>query len=371
MLHLDLPTLPEVRALATTRADACVSIYLPTTPLSQHAPANATELKNLTKVALDQLRTAKFDKRRLARLSELFTAIVEDEGFWRFQAHSLAILATPDSIRTFRLPNRLTATTQVSDRFHLKPLLRAVTFPNAAFVLALSEDAVRLVEVSSDLPARLIKVPGMPKSAAAAVGKATINERSPSGRIQGGEGQKLRLTQYARQVDTALRPVLAGRDTPLIVAATEPLSSLYSAINTYPGLCNEAIKGSPERTKAAELAQAARPILDRLYAGQINQIKSSFENLRSRGLATTDVSDAARAATRGAIRQILVDIDEVVPGTVDEATGAVTFAQKAGAGTYGVIDEIACRALLSGAEVLAVRKDDIPGRNHLAVILRY
>ena len=32
MLHVDIPTLPEIRALIAARADACVSIYVPTTP---------------------------------------------------------------------------------------------------------------------------------------------------------------------------------------------------------------------------------------------------------------------------------------------------------------------------------------------------
>jgi hypothetical protein len=36
-----------------------------------------------------------------------------------------------------------------------------------------------------------------------------------------------------------------------------------------------------------------------------------------------------------------------------------------------VTDEIARRAWLSGARVLAVRNDDIPGRGAVAAILRY
>jgi hypothetical protein len=67
----------------------------------------------------------------------------------------------------------------------------------------------------------------------------------------------------------------------------------------------------------------------------------------------------------------MFDIDEIIPGTVDETDGRVTFADGAGARTYGVVDEIAGRALLTGARVLAVRKADIPGRAHLAAILRY
>jgi len=66
-----------------------------------------------------------------------------------------------------------------------------------------------------------------------------------------------------------------------------------------------------------------------------------------------------------------VDIDAIVPGVVDEQTGAITFAEKADATNYGVVDEIASRALTSGARVLGVRKADLPGTGYLAAVLRY
>jgi hypothetical protein len=43
---------------------------------------------------------------------------------------------------------------QVSDRFHLNPLFRAITFSHSAFILVLSENAARLVEMNADLPLR-------------------------------------------------------------------------------------------------------------------------------------------------------------------------------------------------------------------------
>ena len=46
MLYVDIPTLPEFRALAARRADACVSLYLPTTPVSQETAASRIELKS-------------------------------------------------------------------------------------------------------------------------------------------------------------------------------------------------------------------------------------------------------------------------------------------------------------------------------------
>jgi len=40
MLYIDLPTRPEFLALRDKRADACVSIYVETTPLTQHVDAS-------------------------------------------------------------------------------------------------------------------------------------------------------------------------------------------------------------------------------------------------------------------------------------------------------------------------------------------
>jgi hypothetical protein len=124
MLHVDIPTLPEIRALIAMRSDACVSIYVRTTPQSQHMTARRIAFGNQTKAALEQLDTMGFDKRRLAALAAELAALGEDNAFWRLQAHSLAILATPDSMRTFRLATAITDTTEVSDRFHLKPCCR-------------------------------------------------------------------------------------------------------------------------------------------------------------------------------------------------------------------------------------------------------
>ncbi|MGU9981197.1 hypothetical protein ACJ4V0_14260 [Phreatobacter sp. HK31-P] len=371
MLYVDIPTRPDIRSLIEERADACVSLYLSTTPETQHVGASRIAFGNLVKQALEQLDAVDFDKRRRALLAEQFDDLIDDGSFWTFQAHSLAVLATPDSIRTFRLPNRLHDMAQVSDRFHLKPLLRAVTFPHRAFVLALAEKGPRLIEVSADLPAAEVNVKDMPKDAGSATGRASVNDRSPSGRIHGSEGQKVLLRQYARQIDAVLRPFLSGRDEPLILAATEPLLSTYRSVNTYPGLAGDAISASPVEKTPSQIAEAARPVIDGLNAARIAAFAELYESRAQQGRATSDLSQAARAATFGAIDTLLVDMDEVVPGTVDEADGTVHLSKDEGAKTYGVVDEIAGRALVAGATVLAVRRDDIPGGASLAAILRY
>lgn len=370
MLHVDIPTLPEIRTLHEVRADACVSIYVSTTPQTQDVKASRIAFGNLSRAALNQLEAADFDKRRRALLEAELVALGDDDSFWRLQAHSLAVLATPDSVRTFRLATAVAESAEVSDRFHLKPLLRAIAFPQNAFVLALSENAVRLVEVFADMPPVTVRVPDLPKSAADAAGRASINNLTQNTRLANAEGQTVLLRQYARQVDTALRSILSGRETPLVLAATEPLAPIFRAINNYPALADEGISTSPDRLSDGELATAARQVLDRLYAGEIDAAKALFQTRLGQRRATTDIGDAARAATQGAVELLLVDIDHAIPGSVDENTGAITYSP-AGAASYDVVDEIAGRAIVSGAKVLGVRRADIPEEAPLAAILRY
>ncbi|MEO8687673.1 MAG: hypothetical protein ABI611_05575 [Solirubrobacteraceae bacterium] len=300
----------------------------------------------------------------------MLAELVDDDAFWAGQARSLAVFASSAGLRTFRLPNRLAGEVEVADRFYLKPLLRAVTFPHAAFVLALSAGAVRLVEVTREGPPLTVDVPGLPSDAADMAGTVSIARRSPAGRLQGSEGQKVRLRQFARKVDHALRGVLTGLELPLLLAATDPLDAIYRSVSSYPHLLETTIRGNPDQSTNEELAVAARAVLDGVYAREVAAIRDRFALFSSDGRASADVATVARAATYGAVDTLLVDIDEKLPGRVDDESGAVTIGED-DATSYSVIDEIAGRVLLSGGRVLAVRKPDVPDGGPLAAILRY
>jgi hypothetical protein len=369
-LHTDIPTRFEVQRLLATREPHCVSAYLPTSPITQDAQADRIELKNLVAEASGQMEATTEDRRAVSGVRESLYALVDDDDFWREQARSLAVFASPGGVRTFRLPNRLHSIVEVGDRFYVKPLLRAITFPQAAFVLALAAGSVRLVEVTREGPPFAVDVPGLPSDAASAAGKASIADRSPVRRIQGSEGRKVRLRQFGRKVDRALRGVLTGLELPLILAATEPMESIYRSVSTYPHLVEPVIGGSAENASEQDLAAAARGVLDEVYASELSAIRDRFERRFEQDRASTDVAAVARAATQGAVDTVLVDIDVKVPGRLDEETGAVELAGDDTA-SYGVVDEIARRVLLSGGRVLAVRATDVPGGGPVAAIFRY
>ena len=369
VLHTDVPTRGQIGRLLEARDPYSVSIYVPTDPVSD-GNAERIAFGNLVSEGLGQVAEQQIPRTDLEELREALADLGDDEDFWATQARSLAVFATPGSLLTFRLANRLQPMVEVSDRFHVKPLLRAQTFPQLAFVLALAQGSCRLVEVEPDMPAETVRVPDLPKDIASASGKSSISDKAPIRRIQGREGQKVRMRSYARQVDQALRPLLTGLQVPLVLAATEPMATIYRSVNSYPYLADTTIAGNPETTPDAELAALARVVLDDIYAAELDGVRDRYAIRANAGRGTSDVAEIALAATFGLIDTLLADIDAAVPGTVDETTGAVNHAE-AGPDTYGVVDEIARRVWLADGRVMAVRAEDIPGGGPAAAILRY
>jgi Bacterial archaeo-eukaryotic release factor family 11 len=187
----------------------------------------------------------------------------------------------------------------------------------------------------------------------------------PSGSTQDTEKHKLLLRQFACKVDRALRPLLASSGVPLVLAAAEPLASIYHSVNSYPQLVDDTIEGSPEALTEGQLGERARTILDEVYRRQLADWRTLFEARANQGRATTNIAQAARAATIGGVASMLVDIDEVAPGRIEE-DGAVAFAEQANTSNYDLIDEIATRIITTAGRVTGVRKADISRQAALA-----
>jgi hypothetical protein len=391
MLHIDIPTLEEFKALAQVKGETCVSLYLHTSPLRENVRANRIAFRDIAREALSQLKEAGADKNKIAVFAEQFDHLAgldhddkdgdkirkrqrakpdEIEAFWHTQANGLAVLATASTMRTFRLPDAPKPLAEVADRLHLTPLIRAMTSPHDAFVLALAEESVRLIHVFANFPPERLQVPDLPRNADEATRRPSVHVRAPRGRLQNLEGEKVLLHQYARKVEQAVSDVVAGRNAPLVLAAAEPLASIFRSVNTYPRLVDEMIDGNPDQVSDGELEDAAIPILDRLYSRELKAAIALYDELKPRR-ATTDISYAAHAATAGAIDQLLVDLDAVVPGLVSDVDGSVTYSASDDAETYSVVDEVARRALFTGARVMGARSEELPDRAALAAILRY
>ena len=368
MLHVDLPTRAELIHLSDTRLDACVSIYLPTHLVTQHTDIDRLEFRSLTEQAVDQLRGMDLENEAVALIEEQLGDLREDYQFWRFQSESLAVLATAHELKTYRLPSQLRPAAEVSDRYHLRPMIRAISFPGVAFVLALAENSVRLIEIVPDGPAKDVAIPGMPASLAEVV--SCTDTREPSSPT-GGEGRKVVLRKYVRVIDAAMRPFLSGRDIPLILDCVEPLAPIYRSVNSYPHLVDEMIEDNVEHLSPREIGDRARVILRKLDDKRLAALRERYHDWVGIGRATSDLSHVARTATAGAVHTLVFDNDGAVYGTVDD-TGAVRIVTGPCGSSYDAVDEVIARTMRHGGDVVGVRCGDLPDANSpVAALLRY
>jgi hypothetical protein len=49
MLHIDIPTLEEFKALAQIKGEVCISVYLPVSPLVENIRANRIAFRDLAR----------------------------------------------------------------------------------------------------------------------------------------------------------------------------------------------------------------------------------------------------------------------------------------------------------------------------------
>src|SRR5262245_65653701 len=113
-LHSDIPSRRQVERLLQVRGEQLVSIYLPTTPITPEADAARIAFKNLAAEAVAELGADGAGAADCEAIEGALDDLHDDPDFWAEQAHSLAVFADPHGLRSFRLPNRLTAASQVA-----------------------------------------------------------------------------------------------------------------------------------------------------------------------------------------------------------------------------------------------------------------
>ncbi len=344
----DYLQLTEVRAL-------CFSIYLPTSRVTQDTPRDRITLKNLIDEATSQAG-AIADKRQVAAVGERLQDLLDDDDFWAHQANGLAVLATPERIASYRLAFDVEPIAEVSDRFHLKPMLAALA-PKSAYVLAISQKSVHCYEFTPAQQLEPVRVEGLPKDFSDATGRTLQRDGAPARRLEGDEGKKVLQRKFIRAVEQAMRPLLKYESQPLVLATTTEQQAMYSEVNTYPELQQQAYHGSVENMPLPDLAEQIKPIVDQLHAARLHAWGEDYRQSRDQSRSINDLQKIATASTFGQVSKLLVDADHFSYGTIDDK-GVVSLAAERSPETYDLIDEIAARVVAQGGDVLAVRADE-------------
>jgi len=374
-MSIDIPTHDDLVELSQQRNVASVSLYSSPgstdggPPIGRDTEAARLALRSSATEALAELGQHGVAKAELDAIGQSLAALDHDTDFWVSSARSVAVFASPEVTRAFRLRSELPSLVATGDRFDIGPLLRATTFGHSGYVLALTQGNVRLLALNADDSSVEIALPTLPDDLGKTLEIADNQGKADMPRADGALGPKVELRRYCSLVEEAVLDVIGDSGLPLVLAAASDLQPAYREISTYRGLLPSGIAANPSSLSADDLEERGRVVLAERHSHELDSWRTAFGNKRSSGLASSQLSDIAHAATAGLVDTLLFDLASTDEGSIDES-GAVSFASEPGPSTYGLVDEIAARVLRTRGTVKAVRGDDLPDDSPVAATFR-
>jgi hypothetical protein len=281
-----------------------------------------------------------------------------------------------------RLSIAFTDAITVGNAFSILPLLPLLSGDGRFFVLAFSQNAVRLLQGTRD-HIHEIDLQGMPHDMAEALvthdtdEPLTYHARRTSGGTWGAifEGHgvgiddfKDDLLLYFQQVDRALHPLLRQEKSSLVLASVDYLQPIYRRANTYAHLLDRGIHGNPDRLSDQQLHNLAWPIVSPLFEKARQDAQARYRELASTEHASANPEAIVTAAYQGRVETLFVGQDKPLWGILDPATGHVERHPDRSLGDMNLADLAAAHTLKHGGTVYASPQKDLPLQKELAAI---
>ncbi len=384
---MDLLNKADVRALMDGRGEFCVSLFLPTHRSGTETRQDPIRFKNLLRQAEERLLNNGLRGAEVQQILEPAERLLEDQGFWQHQGDGLAVFASPDAFHHYRLPYEFSELVVVTDRFHIKPLLTLLSGDGRFYVLALSQNRVRLLqgtrrsvaEVNLDnLPKSLVEALGAEERerqlqlhTAARGGSAIFHGHGSSG---DESEHKKDLLRYFKQIDKGLQDLVCVERAPLVLAGVDYLLPIYRQANTCAELMKEGIVGNPDGLSAEELHDKAWAIVEPQFALAQERAAAMYREYAGTGRASSDVKTIVASAYHGRVDSLLVAVGVQQWGKFDAQSGDVILHDSREPGDQDLLDLAAVETLAHAGDVYAVSADQVPdagGGGQAAAVFRY
>ncbi len=364
----------------------CLSLYQPTHRRHPENQQDPIRFRNLVK-ELEASLLQKYPTAETRLLLEPFEALAHDTEFWDHTLDGLAVLGEASIFRALRIPQSVAELVVVADSFHIKPLRRFLQSVDRYQVLALSLDEIRLFEGNRHALDELDLIPGVPRTIADALGGEQTEPHQTvasyggvgggSNRMHHGHGGKadeadIDAERFFRAVDRAvLEHYTKPSGLPLILAALPEHHHLFHQVSQNPLLVADGIGFNPDSLPADELRALAWQAVEPQYQARIASLREQFEQARSKGVGSDDLTQVAEAAASGRVETLLVDADRQIPGRLDSATGRVELANRSDTHVDDLLDDLGELVAKQGGTVLVIPAERMPSRTGLAAIYRY
>jgi hypothetical protein len=383
---MDILTRDDVRTLLEERDGPCITIYLPMERAGKETRQNAIRFKNALRTAEARLAEHGLQEGEIEELINPLSSAFSDEAFWQYQSDGLAIYCAPGMVQSYRLPLAFEELVVVSDRFLLKPVLQLFTGNGAFYVLALSQNAVRLLRGTRYLIDEIPLPEDMPTSREEAleqddeerqlqfrtnVPRNKGDAQAPAFHGHADADERVNLLRYFLEVDRGVQEVLKDAQAPLVLFGVDYLLPLYRERNNYPHLIDDAVTGNPDTLRPEEIHAAAWEVVGPVIERDVEADAAKYRELQSADRATGDLHMALPAAAYGRVESLFVPVGVRQWGQFNMTNSTVEPHDEPQPGDEDLLDLTAAHTIINSGKVHVVAPEEIPGSGPLAAVLRY
>jgi hypothetical protein len=358
---------------------------MPTFRTGAESQQNQIRFKNLLRRAEEKLLASGLRPQEIKTLLEPAQALPGNVLFWRKQSDGLALFLSADLFRFFCLPEPFDESITVADHFHVRPLLPLFGGDRRFYLLALSQNEVRLFEGTGQ-NIQETELESIPKSIAEAL---QIDEFDKQVRFRAGSAgsaagmamvsghggvaadTKENLLKYFRLIDRGLHDLMKDDRAPLILTGVEYLFPIYREANSYPRLIEEGIPGNPEGLSAEALHRSAMKIVTPYFQRAGNDAVDQYRQSSGTGLTSSDLGEIVPAAVHGRVGILFVASGRRLWGSFDAESGAVERHEEMEDGSEDLLEIASIQTFLNGGTVFILSPEKMPDTGDLAALFRY
>lgn len=377
----------DVEKLLEHQPGPFVSIFQPLHPAGRDGMEDAIRLRKLADQAIEMLMGRGMRRPEAESLLNPVRHLPDDNAAWQKRGKSLAAFVAPGMTRVFHGNGQKEEAVFVDDRFHVRLLLPSVRQDDKFFVLALSQNSVRLFQ-GNELAVTALDVPRLPKN----LDEALNIDQVPRGSqvhsaMRGDQGQgkqtgvfhgqggrpdtaKDDLKLFVRQVAQAIDQRLEGERAPLILATVVATVPLWKETSKYPNTIDDFVSGNPDYVTPSELHAKAWP---RVQPAQQAEREALLARIREKDnpRASFGLPFVVSAAIRGQVDSLFVDCSRPWWGKYDAENDTVLVHAQQQPGDADLVELAAAATLKHGGRVFAITPENPNPDAAAQALLRY
>lgn len=349
----------------------CISIYVPTSPVTDRKDKNRILYKDQAQKVAAALESRGTNKRLTEYLMSRLESVGVSDDFWTNQQYGLAVLLSPERFMARRLMRSPEALGIAADKFHLRPMLREARNWMRYRVLCVSLHEVALYECDREHVTPVSLHPHVPRSMAQALGQTENAPDRKDIKRMGDDSKDLR--QYFQRIDQAIREHHDdGTNRPLILATVAEHQGLFREVSRHPALLPEGIDCEPfQEIENDRLGEVSWRVAEAALAARVDEWIERYRTLEAEGEGVAELEAAGRASAMGQVDTMLIDEDKWVTGRIDSDDGTIRYGEAGDGVSDDILDDMAELVLRHGGSVHFLPSDRMPDGAVSAALLRY